>query len=170
MNNLKYVILGVFLLLIQLLISGYINIWPMLYIAVFPLLVITLPYTCNHIVSILTAFCFGLLVDILSDGVLGLNAAAIVAITYFRPLLFRVAVSKTTLENTIEITQRTIGTTQFLLITALSYAIFFTIYIALDSWGYFSFIYTIARFLLNIIINTAVALLLWKSVNSQIFR
>ncbi len=170
MNNLKYVILGVFLLLIQLLISGYINIWPMLYIAVFPLLVITLPYTCNHIVSILTAFCFGLLVDILSDGVLGLNAAAIVAIAYFRPLLFRVAVSKTTLENTIEITQRTIGTTQFLLVTALSYAIFFTIYIALDSWGYFSFIYTTARFLLNIIINTAVALLLWKSVNSQIFR
>ncbi len=170
MNNLKYVILGVFLLLIQLLISGYINIWPMLYIAVFPLLVITLPYTCNHIVSILTAFCFGLLVDILSDGVLGLNAAAIVAIAYFRPLLFRVAVSKTILENTIEITQRTIGTTQFLLVTALSYAIFFTIYIALDSWGYFSFIYTIARFLLNIIINTAVALLLWKSINSQIFR
>ena len=116
MNNLKYVILGVFLLLIQLLISGYINIWPMLYIAVFPLLVITLPYTCNHIVSILTAFCFGLLVDILSDGVLGLNAAAIVAIAYFRPLLFRVAVSKTTLENTIEITQRTIGTAQFLLV------------------------------------------------------
>ncbi|MBQ7997938.1 MAG: hypothetical protein IJ296_01240, partial [Bacteroidales bacterium] len=74
------------------------------------------------------------------------------------------------LENTIEITQRTIGTTQFLLVTALSYAIFFTIYIALDSWGYFSFIYTIARFLLNIIINTAVALLLWKSINSQIFR
>lgn len=170
MNNLKYVILGVFLLLIQLLISGYINIWPMLYIAVFPLLVITLPYTCNHIVSILTAFCFGLLVDILSDGVLGLNAAAIVAIAYFRPLFFKVAVSKTTLENTIEITQRTIGTTQFLLVTALSYAIFFTIYIALDSWGYFSFIYTIARFLLNIIINTAVALLLWKSINSQIFR
>lgn len=170
MNNLKYVILGGFLLLIQLLISGYINIWPMLYIAVFPLLVITLPYTCNHIVSILTAFCFGLLVDILSDGVLGLNAAAIVAIAYFRPLLFKVAVSKTTLENTIEITQRTIGITQFLLVTALSYAIFFTIYIALDSWGYFSFIYTIARFLLNIIINTAVALLLWKSINSQIFR
>ena len=166
MNNLKYVILGIFLLLIQLLISGYINIWPMLYIAVFPLLVIT----CNHIVSILTAFCFGLLVDILSDEVLGLNAAAIVAIAYFRPLLFKVAVSKTTLENTIEITQRTIGTTQFLLVTALSYAIFFTIYIALDSWGYFSFIYTIARFLLNIIINTAVALLLWKSINSQIFR
>lgn len=170
MNNLKYVILGVFLLLIQLLISGYINIWPMLYIAVFPLLVITLPYTCNHIVSILVAFCFGLLIDILSDGVLGLNAASIVALAYFRPLLFRVAVSKTTLENTIEITQRTIGTTQFLLVTALSYALFFTIYIALDSWGYFSFIYTTARFLLNIIINTAVALLLWKSINSQIFR
>ncbi len=170
MNNLKYAILGIFLFLIQLLISGYVNIWPMLYIAVFPLLLIILPYNYNQSAAMLTALGFGLLIDITSDGVLGLNAAAAVAMAYARPFIFRLTISKTTLENISELDSRTIGTTQFITITALLYAIFFIFYIALDSWGYFSFLYTTARFLLNVIVNTLVALLLWKSANTQIFR
>ncbi len=170
MNNLKYIILGVFLFLIQLLASGYINIWPILYIAVFPLLLIILPYNYNRIAAMFTAFGFGLLIDITSDGVLGLNAAAAVALTYFRPFIFRLVISKTTLENITELSTFKIATTQFIIITALSYAIFFALYITLDSWGYFSFLYTAARFLLNVVVNTLVALLLWKSANAQIFR
>ena len=170
MNRLKYITSGIFLILIQLLVSGYVNIWPMLYIAVFPLLLITLPYYNYNFLSMVIAFVVGLFIDVTSDGVLGLNAAAAVALSFFRAPLLRMAISKPTLENISEITQRTIGTTQFVIITALSYAVFFMVYIALDSWGYFSFLYTAVRFLINVAVNTCVALLLWKTINSQIFR
>ena len=170
MNKLKYITSGIFLILIQLLISGYVNIWPMLYIAVFPLLLITLPYNSSRFASMLIGFVTGLFIDVTSDGVLGLNAAAAVAMAYFKAPLLRVAISKTTLENITEITQRTIGAPQFIVISALSYAVFFVVYIALDSWGYFSFLYTAARLLLNVTVNTIVAFLLWKTINNQIFR
>lgn len=170
MNRLKYITSGIFLILIQLLLSGYVNIWPMLYIAVFPLLLITLPYHNYNFISMIIAFFVGLFIDVTSDGVLGLNAAAAVALSFFRAPLMRMAISKPTLENISEITQRTIGTTQFLLITALSYAVFFLVYIALDSWGYFSLLYTAIRFLSNVVVNTCIAFVLWKTINSQIFR
>ena len=170
MNSFKYIFLGIMLLLIQLLISGYVNIWPMVYIAVFPLLLITIPYSCNRTLAICTALVYGLIIDLLSDGVPGLNASAAVALAYFRPLFFRLIIPKSTLENLTDITTRYVSTSQFLVITVLCYSIFFIFYITLDAWGYFSFFYTFARFILNIIVNTALALLLWKSLNSQIIR
>ena len=170
MNSFKYIFLGVILLLIQLLISGYVNIWPMLYIAVFPLLLITIPYNCNKTLAIVTAFAYGMIIDLLSDGVPGLNAAAAVALAYLRPLFFRLVIPKSTLENLTDVTTRHISFTQFLMITGLSYSIFFILYIILDAWGYFSFLYTFARFIINIIANTAIAFLLWKTLNSQIIR
>ena len=170
MNSFKYIFLGVMLLLIQLLISGYLNIWPMVYLAVFPLLLITIPYNCNRTLAICIAFVYGLVIDLLSDGVPGLNASAAVALTYFRPLFYRLVIPKSTLENLTDITTRYVSTAQFLLVAVLCYSIFFVFYIILDAWGYFSFFYTFARFILNIIVNTALALLLWKSLNSQIIR
>ncbi len=170
MNKLKYITSGIFLILIQLLISGYVNIWPMLYIAVFPLLIITLPYNGNGFASMITAFTVGLFIDVTSDGVLGLNAAAAVALAYFKGPLFRLAISRTTLENINEITQRTISAPQFFVVSAMCYAAFFIVYIALDSWGYFSFLYTAARLVVNVTANTIIAFLLWKTINNQIFR
>ncbi len=170
MNSIKHITSGILLLFMQLLVSGYINIWPMLYIAVFPLVLILLPYKTNSTPSMCIAFVLGLLVDILSDGILGLNATSAVALAYFRPVIFRLFVNKNTLENLVEINHGALGLSQFISITALSYATFFIFYITLDSWGYFSFIYTTIRFLINIVANTVIAFLLWKSLYTQIFR
>ena len=56
MNNIKYITLGVFLILMQILVSGYINIWPMLYIAVFPFVLLVLPPQANRFIFLIMAF------------------------------------------------------------------------------------------------------------------
>lgn len=170
MNYLKYITLGVFLMLMQMLISGYVNIWPMLYIAVFPMLLIALPYNINRYIALLVAFGTGLLIDFVSDGVLGLNAAAATALMYFRGPFFHLIINKNTLENMTLLTERSIGTSKFILLSAFSYAVFFIFYIALDSGESTSFLYILLRFAINLTVNVALVVLLWKTLLAQLFR
>lgn len=170
MNNLKYITFGVFLMLIQMLLSGYVNIWPMLYIAVFPMLLIALPHNINRYISLLIAFGTGLLTDFISDGVLGLNAAAATALMYFREPFFHLIINKSTLENMTLLTERSIGTSKFILLSAFSYAIFFIFYIAFDSGESTSFYYILLRFAINLIVNVVLIILLWKTLLAQLFR
>ncbi len=165
MNNIRHILIfGVFILLIQMLISGYVNIWPMLYIAVYPILLISMPYTINRYITLVAAFCIGFLIDIITDGVVGLNAAAFVAMGYFRPYILRLIVNKNTLENIGEITEYSIGLPKLALYTALCYCIFFAVYILMDSIGWSSPLNAIIRFMTNVIVNSTILILLWKTI------
>lgn len=170
MSNIKYVILGVLLLFLQLLISEYVNIWPMLYIAVFPLFLIHLPYNANNYFSLLLAFILGLLIDITSDGVLGLNAAACVAVAFFRQPLLHLILNKASFNNITDINEKSFGSSKFILLTIILYTIFFFFYIGLDSIGYFSFLYTLIRLFINVFINTAIVIILEKTLIRQLFN
>ena len=70
MNNiLKYITLGAIVIVCQILVSEYVNIWAVLYIAVFPQFIILLPPTINRSVYLLIAFALGLSIDLFADGV-----------------------------------------------------------------------------------------------------
>ncbi|SHJ89562.1 rod shape-determining protein MreD [Tangfeifania diversioriginum] len=84
----KYVVIFVVLVLIQVLflnqmqISGYLN--PYIYI----LFVMLLPLSAPRYIVLLSGFLIGLTVDIFSNS-LGLHAAATVFIAYIRPFIIR---------------------------------------------------------------------------------
>ena len=67
-------------LLIQIVLSDFVNIGPYVYLCTVPMLVIYLSMDQDSIGSMLLAFGFGLAVDALEDGVLGLNAVSAVAL------------------------------------------------------------------------------------------
>ena len=161
--------LGIFLVLIQILISGYVNIWPMLYIAVFPLILIILPQSINSYLYILLAFLLGLVTDITSDGIMGLNAAATTALAFFRKPVINMMINKSSLDNLSGITDYTIGTATFFALTAVLYSIFFIFYMTLDSLGFYSMGYTILRFAINVLTNTALVTIFSKALTKQLF-
>lgn len=169
MNNLKYITLGVFLILIQILISGYINIWPVLYIAVFPFVIIILPQQINKFLLLVLAALLGLAVDFISDGILGLNAAAATALAFFKDPILRLTVSKTSLDNLSGVTEYALGSSKFILYTVLLYSVFFLFYMGLDSIGYYTFGYTLLRFSVNIVVNTIITVLFGKALAKQLF-
>ena len=169
MNHLKYIILGAFLVLIQILISGYINIWPMLYIAVFPFVIIILPQQINKFLLLPVAFLLGIAVDFISDGIPGLNAAALTALAFFKDPILKLLLSRTALENLSGVTEYTLGSSKFLLYTILMYSIFFLFYMGLDSFGYYSFGYTALRLIINVIANSFIAILFGKALAKQLF-
>ena len=157
--RLKYVTLAVLLIVCQILLSEYVNIWPVLYIAIFPQFIILLPPSVNKSAQLLIAFALGIAIDIFADGVLGLNAAALVAMAYTRPLFLKLILPKTNLDTTdnLPLLPRTVEIQKLALLNAIMLGIFFLVYVLLDSAGSFTFWYTLLKVVLCIIANTALS-------------
>ena len=85
----------ILIIVIQLLIDNYLNLGLYLYVAIFPFLILTLPYRYKTIPTMLLSFLLGLSIDFLSNGVLGLNAGALTAMAFVRQgLLQNLSMSK----------------------------------------------------------------------------
>lgn len=169
MNNIKYITLGVFLILMQILVSGYINIWPMLYIAVFPFVLIVLPPQANRFIFLIMAFFLGIIVDIFTDSIPGLNAAATTALAFFKIPTLKLLQNKSTLESMHGVTEYSLGFSKFTLYTIILYMIFFLFYMGLDSFGFYSFGYSALRFFTNVAANTLITILFGKALANQLF-
>ncbi len=87
--SIKYFIYGLLLLLLQILLFNHISIGTGMIISVPVLLLLLLPLEVNKITVLLSAFFFGLILDFFSDS-LALNTAALTAVAYFRPLIFKI--------------------------------------------------------------------------------
>lgn len=171
-RTLKYPTFGAIMIICQILLDEYINIWPLVYIAIFPPFIILLPPSMNRSLYMLTAFSFGICIDLLSDGVMGLNAAALTAMAYIRPFVLKFTLPKGNLDNyeNIPLTPHTVEIPALILITALLLSIFFTVYILMDSAASFTLGYTVLKMLVCITANTLLSILLNLALLDKIFR
>lgn len=166
-KSIKYILWIITAFLVQVLISEYVNIWPMLYIAIYPLFLLILPINMNIAVYMLIAFAFGLGIDSLSDGILGLNASACVAMAYFREPVMGILLKRSTLENINEINSKEIKMKRFILLTLFTYSVFFLVYITLDNlWSAPSF-FILIRFLINVMVNVLLAFVIETTLISR---
>ena len=100
------------------------------------------------------AFAMGLITDVASDGIAGLNAASLTLIAYLKNFLIRrlTKYSSEDLAESIENLGRIPSKIFFLIF--VSYFLFFILYIILDgtvTHGYF-----FHRLLLNVVVNTLI--------------
>lgn len=169
---LKYITLGAIMIICQILLSEYVNIWPILYIAIFPQFIILLPPTMNRFLHLFIAFVLGLSIDILCDGVMGLNAGALVAMAYIRPAVLKLTIPKASFEtyDNAPLVPRTLDLQKLALIYALMLTVFFAIYILLDSAASFTFGYTILKMAVCIIANCIIAVLCNIALLDKILR
>ncbi|MDO4736033.1 MAG: hypothetical protein Q4B21_03345, partial [Bacteroidia bacterium] len=158
----KYIISGFIILLAQILISDFINIWPMLYFAIFPIFIISLPLSINRSLYMLIAMFYGFCIDFFADGVIGLNAAALVALAYTRLFFAKVVLSKAntdSLENQ-PITTKFIEIPKYTLIVLFAYFIFFAVYLLLDSFNNSPLTIFLLRLAICVFVNTILTLII----------
>ena len=146
------------LLLIQIVLSDYVNVGPYIYLCCLPLIVIYLPLYQETFRSMLIAFGCGLVVDILCDGILGLNAAAAVALAAVRKPLFAAFFTRDNLERGVIPTIRETGIFRHINFIFISLLIYFLVYIGLDSVGMESLQTTLLRLVLSCAANLALVL------------
>ena len=74
----------IFLLMAQLLLSNYFHVTPYIFLTLLPVMVLCIPIRMGTIGAMLIAGLSGMVIDFLSEGVLGLNALALIPVAYAR--------------------------------------------------------------------------------------
>jgi rod shape-determining protein MreD len=167
-DNWGRILFYVIILALQIVLSGYVNIGPYIYLCCLPLLVIYLPLDQETGVSMIVAFACGLIVDFLCDGIMGLNAAAAVALAAVRKPLYAACFSKDNLERAVIPTIQEAGVLRHINFILVSLAVYFIVYICLDSVGMESLTTTLLRFVLSCAANLVLILALdYSMFNSR---
>lgn len=158
-SKVKYFYIAIVLLVCQIVLGGYLNIMPILYIAFFAQLFLLLPHAMDRGITLVYAFIYGICIDLLADGVLGLNGAALVAMAYLRTPILKLVLSRANIENneSLPLTSKYIELPKLVLISILCHLIFFSVYVLLDSAASFTLLYTVMKILLCTVVNSIIS-------------
>ncbi len=135
MKNQFFGILYFLMVIGQMIICNYFQFTPYIVLSILPAMVLCMPLTVKTPVCMLIAFASGLSVDWLAEGLIGINAAAIVPVALARKTIIRVFLGEDLIarNDCFTFKKNGFGKISIALITALS--VFFAIYIFIDGAG-----------------------------------
>lgn len=147
------------LVVAQLLISNYFHITQYILLTILPIMVLCIPLKVSTSVSMVIAFVTGIVVDLLSEGLLGLNALALVPVAFARKEMVRLIFGEELLSRGEDFSVRRSGLGQVVMAIALAQALFLFIYIWADSAGTRPFWFNFLRFICSLPAGVLVSLL-----------
>lgn len=140
----------IFLLLVQLIISNYFRFTPYIMLSILPVMVLCISTRLDTLWTMLIAFATGMTVDLLSEGLLGLNALALVPVAFFRNPIIQLIFGKEIFARKEDFTLRSSGFAQVGLALLLVQALFLVLYIWADGAGMRPFSFNLYRFLASL--------------------
>ena len=108
------------LVVAQLLISNYFHITQYILLTILPIMVLCIPLKVSTSVSMVIAFVTGIVVDLLSEGLLGLNALALVPVAFARKEMVRLIFGEELLSRGEDFSVRRSGLGQVVMAIALA--------------------------------------------------
>jgi hypothetical protein len=158
-TNQNFTVTYILLAVAQMVICNYFKVSPYVYVTILPAMILALPLKIGTIGSMAVAFVTGLGVDFLAEGIIGLNALALVPVALVRlPLLQMVMGDEDSgKENPFGARSASFG--KILLAVTIAYAIFTAVYVIADGAGVRPFWFNAARFGASLICDSLLALL-----------
>lgn len=155
----NFTILYILLLICQVVICNYANLGPYVMLSALPAMVICIPLSYSTPVCMLAAFASGLAVDWLSEGLIGINAAALVPVALFRKTFIRIFLGEDIINRKDSFSFRRNGAGKISITMAAAMTVFLIIYIFLDGAGTRPFWFCAARFGASLAVNMPITLL-----------
>ena len=134
------------LFIAQLLLCNYFVFTPWMMATLLPAMVLCIPLNIGTTGAMVIACLTGLGVDFLAEGIIGLNALALVPVAFARKKIISMVFGQDLITREKPFTIRRNGLTAVLLALFISLAIFLAIYIWADAAGTRSFGFNAARF------------------------
>lgn len=159
-RDLKTIIYVIILTAIQILMDNYLDLGVYVYLFIIPYFILLLPYKYKTISTMLIAFLLGLFVDFLSNGVLGLNAAALTAMALTRQSFLKLVVNEQSMGKYDTPAIKDIGFIGYAIFITLSYLVFFIFYVLFDSLGSGHILLSLLKILISTIANTVLIIIL----------
>ena len=159
MRNKTFWIAYLLLLVAQLIISNFFRVTPYIMLSILPVMVLCIPTRVNTLWTMLIAFATGSTVDLLSEGVLGLNALALVPVALLRNAVIHLIFGEELFARKEDFTLRSSGFAQVGLALLLVQALFLAIYIWADGAGTRPLPFNLYRFLASLGAGVLVSLI-----------
>ena len=149
----------IILLVAQLLLSTYANFTPYVMVTLLPVMVLCMPIRVGTVLAMVIAFATGLSVDLLSEGLLGLNALALVPVAFARNSIIRLIFGGELFAREEDFSIHRNGFWKVLVAIVLSAALFLAVYIWADGAGTRPLLFNAIRFGASLVASTLLSLL-----------
>lgn len=159
MNKTGFWLIYLIMLVAQLLLSTYANFSPYVLVTLLPVMVLCIPIRMGTIPAMLIAFASGLSVDLLSEGLLGLNALALVPVAFARNSIIRLIFGGELFAREEDFSIHRSGFGKVMVAILLSTALFLAVYIWADGAGTRPFLFNAIRFAASLAVSTGLSLL-----------
>jgi hypothetical protein len=155
----NYKVLFVFLLICQIALCNFAHLGPYIMISILPAMIMCIPLSVSTAGCMLIAFCSGQAVDWLSEGLIRIYAASLIAVALARKTLIRVILGEDMINRKDSLSIRKNGLGKILTLMIAAGIIFLAIYVTLDGAGVRPFWFNVSRFWASLAANTALAIL-----------
>lgn len=163
----NYIVLYILLLILQLVICNYLYISPLLVLTLLPVAVFCLPAELPTVWAMLIAFVSGLLVDLLGDGLIGLNALAAVPVALVRRPLLASIFGNDVVERGESISIYKNGLFRIAGALGIVISLFLLVYLFADNAGTRSFWFNLLRFAVSFPSSLLAGLLCFNALNPK---
>lgn len=134
------------LLVLQLLLSNYFQFTPYIMLSILPVMVLCIPIRVPPVGAMLIAAATGFAVDLLAEGVLGLNALALVPVAYARNSIVRLVFGGELFARKEDFSVRRSGFGKVATAVLLAQMLFLLIFVWIDAAGTRPLWFLAARF------------------------
>ena len=148
------------LVVVQILLCNYFLVTPYITLSILPIMILCLPLKISTVAAMIIAFVTGLSVDFLAEGLIGINALALVPVAYVRKSLIGFVFGEDLISRGEDFSIRKNGLGEVSMAILLVQSLFLIIYIAADGAGTRPFWFNAARFGASLAAGYLVALLL----------
>lgn len=152
----------------QILVCNYLNLSHYITLSFLPLLVLCIPIRYGTIPSMLVAFAAGLSVDIFSEGIIGLNALALVPVAALRIPIIRAVFGTGLLARGEDLSVEKHGLLKISTAILISQSIFLVLYIWADGAGMRTFAFNLLKFLCSLGAGFVISIFILFSIFSNI--
>ncbi len=145
---------------LQVIVGNHFDGWAWLHLCFIPLILIAFPPVWDVRLSMVVAFALGLVADLATGGVPGVNAGAAVILAAVKEPLYRALVSPDGQNPAWTPTVRSLGAWTYLKYALATYAVYLTVYVVFDGFTLTPILFILAKILLSILVNVSLAALL----------
>lgn len=160
--NIKRLSLIVLIIILQVVLDNYCDLGVYLRIVLLPYLILTLPYRIKTIEAMVIAFILGLVVDLFTTGVVGLNSGALAASALVRRKILYSILDERNIDKYDYPNFRAMGNMKGGFYFILPYLAFFIVYILLDNFSLSPFWWNLQRIVICSVVNTIIGLVLFS--------
>ena len=160
MKNDRFFLTYLLVVLVQILICNYLNLSMYVALSLLPVIVLMIPIRYSTAVALVVAFATGLVVDYLSEGLVGLNALALVPVALCRRSVIKLVFGDEIFARGENISLEQHGVMKMSIAIIASQSIFLLIYIWADGAATRPFWFNVTRFMLSVILGWLLSLLI----------